>query len=80
MFKTCDKLVYLLRKNCGKLCKKGWVNFIDFFYVGKSTTFFTVLPTRFLQAFSTHSPLLKPTLSPISTVPITTIKYIIRKD
>lgn len=79
MFKTCEKPVNLLRKTCEKLCEKQWVDFGKIFPVGKSTTFHTVLPTRFLHMFFTHAYLLKPTLSPLSTAPITTIKYIIKK-
>ena len=79
MFKTCEKSVVLLRKTCGKLCEKLWVDFTNYLTVGKSTIFNTVLPTNFLQLFTTHPPQLKATLSPLSTpLTITTI-YIIKK-
>lgn len=80
MFKTCEKLVNLSRKTCEIKCEKLWVNFIKKLPVGKSTILNTVLPTHFSQLFFTHLYLLKLTPSPLSTAPITTIKYIIRKD
>jgi hypothetical protein len=80
MCKNCVKIVEFVKKACGVFYTKLWVILNKKNIVGKVTTFFTLLPTNFLQLFSTHKPLLVCGFSPLSTVSITTIKYIIRKD
>jgi hypothetical protein len=80
MFKSCVKGGDFFKKTCVNFCMKWWVTFQNNYVVGKVNKFFTFLPTYFLQLISTHKPLLITNISPLSTTPITTIKYIIRKE
>ena len=79
MFKMRVKTVELMKKTCDKFCGKQWVIFVKNIFVGKTNILSTFSPTNFSQPFSTHQPLLRYSFSPHSTVPITTIKYIIKE-
>jgi len=79
MFKSCVKSVKSIKKSCGYFCEKLYKLLNQNILVGKIISLLTFLPTKFQHVIFSNLYLLNSFISPLSTTPITIIKYIIKK-